>query len=93
MKFEWDSAKAHSNKQKHGISFNEAIKCFADEKAVVILDEKHSSQKELRFYLIGKGDLGRILTIRYTHRGQTIRLIGAGAWRGGRDLYNQINAQ
>ncbi len=25
MEFEWDTAKAHSNLQKHGISFAEAI--------------------------------------------------------------------
>ena len=40
----------------------------------------------------GKVDDG-ILTVRFTYRGETIRIIGAGYWRKGRRIYateNQI---
>jgi uncharacterized protein len=32
---------------------------------------------------------GRVLTVRYTQRGQSIRLIGAGYWREGREFYEK----
>ncbi len=91
MKFEWDEAKAHENERKHSVPFLEATSCFADESALVLLDEAHSTGKELRWFLIGRSDAGRVLTVRYTHRGQAIRLIGAGAWREGKKLYDKLN--
>ena len=37
IKFEWDAAKAASNKKKHGISFEEAQSVFYDEFAVQLV--------------------------------------------------------
>lgn len=91
MKFEWDPIKARTNQEKHGISFFEAATCFADEKGFVVLDSTHSSQRELRWFFLGKSANGRVLTVRYTRRGQQIRIIGAGAWRDGMRLYKQHN--
>jgi uncharacterized DUF497 family protein len=31
MRFEWDPRKAQANKRKHGVTFEEAATCFADE--------------------------------------------------------------
>ena len=51
IKFEWDAAKADSNKKKHKISFNEAKTVFFDENAIVIHDPEHSEDEE-RFITI-----------------------------------------
>ena len=40
--FEWDEIKAQINKQKHGISFEQALKVFEDENRLEEIDEKHS---------------------------------------------------
>lgn len=49
IKFEWDAAKATSNKKKHGVSFAEAQSVFYDEFAVQFFDED-SSESEDRFF-------------------------------------------
>ena len=60
---------------------------FADARALVLFDEAHSDQRELRWWLLGLVD-GRVLLVRYTHRpGGVIRLIGAGYWRNARTYY------
>lgn len=88
MRFEWDAKKAMNNVAKHGVTFEEASSCFADARALVAVDEDHSSRGELRFFLFGMSERGRVLTVRYTHRPLSIRIIGAGAWREGRMIYN-----
>ena len=42
MRFEWDEEKAESNRQKHGVSFEEATETFLDPNAVIEFDEAHS---------------------------------------------------
>ena len=51
-----------------------------------------SSQIEERYYCIGNVG-GDILTVRFTHRHNTIRIIGAGYWRKGRELYEEQNEE
>ncbi|MEN6503509.1 MAG: BrnT family toxin [Planctomycetaceae bacterium] len=48
------------------------------------------SAGEARYYCIGRVGPG-ILTVRFTYRGGTIRLIGAGYWRKGKKLYEEEN--
>lgn len=91
MRFEWDAKKASANAAKHAVTFEEAASSFADELGIAGYDEAHSGKVELRWFWFGRSDKGRILTVRYTHRGQVIRIIGAGAWRDGKELYEQIN--
>jgi len=87
MKFEWDEDKNLANIEKHGLSFEEAIRAFLDRKRKIILNEKHSSD-EMRYYCLGMvGD--RVLTVRFTIRGSKVRIIGAGFWREGRKLYEK----
>jgi uncharacterized DUF497 family protein len=43
INFEWDTAKANSNKKKHGVSFEEAQSVFYDEFAVQFFDEVSSA--------------------------------------------------
>ena len=53
MRFEWDDSKAESNFKKHGVTFVESKKAFADEFGLEIFDESHSTFEEQRFIRIG----------------------------------------
>jgi uncharacterized DUF497 family protein len=57
VKVEWDPQKAASNKRKHGISFLEAITCFADPLGLLLEDEAHRE----RLVLIGVSEKSRVL--------------------------------
>lgn len=93
MLFEWDAEKAASNLAKHGVSFDDARHAFADLGALVAFDEEHSTRRELRWWLLGKVG-GRVMLVRYTHRPSgRIRIIGAGYWRIGKELYEKTHSQ
>ncbi len=78
IKFEWDVAKANSNKKKHGVSFEEAQSVFYDEFAVQFFDEV-SSKSEDRFLMLGFSDEARLLIVCHCERnqGNIIRIISA----------------
>ena len=85
--FEWDEKKNRENQQKHGVSFSLAQYALADPNRVIAEDASHN-QTEQRYYCFGKvGD--RIMTVRFTYRKRRIRIIGAGYWRKGRDIYGK----
>ncbi len=87
MRFAWDSAKEKDNLARHGVDFTSPQEAFRDPCALVLYDDAHSTDSELRWWLLGR--VGpRILLVRYTHRPDgVIRLIGAGFWREGRHHY------
>ncbi len=89
--FEWDPDKDRLNRQKHGVSFEEAQYAFLDPRRVIARDLAHS-EREDRYYCIGldRAKAG-ILTVRFTWRAGCIRIIGAGYWRKGRKIYEQEN--
>jgi uncharacterized DUF497 family protein len=87
--FEWDDRKATENECKHGVSFVLAQRAFLDPKRVIARDLKHSGS-EKRYYCMGRVGEG-IVTVRFTFRGGTIRIIGAGYWRQGKKLYEKQN--
>ena len=89
VKFEWDENKNQENIEKHGVSFELAQYAFADPQRVIAEDITHS-QDEQRYYCFGKIEEG-IITVRFTFRGKTIRIIGAGYWRKGRKIYDTEN--
>jgi len=78
MDFDWDPAKAQSNKKKHGISFEEAVMAFYDPFALVEFDEEHSTPDEDRESLIGEAAPG-VLVVAFTIResGGIHRIISA----------------
>ncbi len=88
--FEWDAEKSRTNHEKHGISFEEAQRVFADPNRLEVADTIHSSSTETRFRCIGEID-GGIVTVRYTHREGKIRIFGAGFWRKERKAYEKEN--
>lgn len=92
MKFEWDDTKDESNQKKHGISFNEAQRAFLDKHRVIAEDLDHSNDKEQRYFCFGKVD-EEIMTVRFTMRKNSIRIIGAGYWRKGKKIYEETNKE
>ena len=90
VRFEWDEAKDAANRFKHGVSFAEAQKAFFDLKRIMVRDLKHGDDEE-RYFCFGDVE-GAILTVRFTYRGDAIRIIGAGYWRKGRDHYEKKNS-
>ncbi len=87
--FGWDENKNTLNQKKHNISFELAQYAFLDSKRVIAKDIDHS-QKEERFYCFGKIK-ENIVTVRFTYRNNKIRIIGAGYWRMGKEIYEKAN--
>lgn len=89
VRFEWDEAKDRENLKKHGVPFSSAQFAFADPKRVIAQDVAHS-HSEQRFYCFGQVNDG-VMTVRFTYRNDSIRIIGAGYWRKGKAIYEQEN--
>ena len=89
VRFEWDEEKDMENQAKHGVSFTTAQHAFLDPHRLIAEDIAHSSE-ESRFYCIGRVNED-ILTVRFTYRGNVIRIYGAGYWRKGRKIYEDHN--
>ncbi len=88
----WDDDKDDENLVKHGVSFFEAQDAFDDPHRLIVRDDGHS-QAEERWFCIGSMTDDRILTVRFTWRGDIIRIIGAGYWRKERKLYEEENTR
>ena len=65
--FEWDPAKAATNFQKHGVSFEHAATVFQDTKALSLFDEKHSDIEE-RWITLGLDNQRQLLVVCHTWR-------------------------
>jgi len=78
IEFEWDPAKAASNRKKHGVSFEEAQSVFYDEFAVQFFDDENSESED-RFLMLGLSDESHLLIVCHCERdqGHTIRIISA----------------
>ena len=76
MDYEWDEAKSASNREKHGVSFEEAATVFGDPLYVDFYDPDHSVD-EHRYLIMGQSTAGRLLIVSYTERDEVVRLISA----------------
>lgn len=75
LRFEWDEQKAASNLLKHGISFQNAAKIFANE--IVGRIDDREDYGEVRIVALGRVDL-RVYRVIFTRRNETtIRIISA----------------
>lgn len=88
-RFDWDPAKDRANRLKHGVAFAVAQLAFGDRHRVIAEDTAHSSG-EKRYFCFGRVGSG-VLTVRFTYRARVIRIIGAGYWRKGRQIYGREN--
>lgn len=86
--FEWDLLKELANVAKHGLSFQEGTEVFYDSQVIHLEDPEHSTEED-RYYAVGKSKSGRILTVRYTTRTNTIRIFGVAEWRKWRKYYEE----
>jgi uncharacterized protein len=75
MRFEWDNAKAVSNKRKHGISFEDASEAMRDPDVVEDLDTQDEYGED-RMIAYAKLE-GQVLVVIYTMRGDLYRIISA----------------
>ncbi len=78
MDFIWHNEKALLNKQKHGITFDEAKSVFQDCHALHIYDPDHSEDED-RFILLGLSNILRFLVVCHCYRDNNnqIRIISA----------------
>lgn len=75
MTFEWDEAKRHSNLQKHGIDFVDAVRVF--DKDFILVEDNRREYGEIRFIAFGML-LGNLIVVAYTEREENIiRIISA----------------
>ena len=88
-RFDWDPAKDRTNRLKHGVGFATAQLAFADTKRVIAEDTEHSL-RETRYFCFGQVGAG-VLTVRFAYRAGVIRIIGAGYWRKGKQIYDYEN--
>ena len=66
IRFEWDEAKNLSNRQKHGVSFEEASQVFRDPLYVSVQDRVEDG--ELRWQTMGCVEDVLLLTVAHTVR-------------------------
>ena len=76
MHFEWDDSKAEHNREKHDISFYEAITVFHDPLSATFDDPDHSVG-ERRLVTVGYSSRDRLLMVSHTDSGETIRIVSA----------------
>jgi uncharacterized DUF497 family protein len=85
MKFEYDPAKSASNREKHGIDFDQARSLWMDERALIV---RARTDTELRYALIGQS-VGKLWTCIFTKRSECIRIISVRRARDGeKEKYN-----
>jgi uncharacterized DUF497 family protein len=75
-RFQWDPDKAAANFRKHGVSFDRAISAFKDPRFVEWPDED-VDYGEPRFVYVGMTDQATVVTVIYTERDDSIRIISA----------------
>lgn len=85
LQFEWDEEKERKNIRKHGIDFVTASHVFNDPNRIEYYYETHSGEED-RYITIGYA--GDVLTIVYTERRDSLRIISARiAVKKERDTY------
>lgn len=72
MNFEWNYGKNHSNFQKHGLKFEDAILVFAEN--TVTFEDDRKDYGEKRYLTLGQLDQ-RVVIIVHTFREDNIRII------------------
>ena len=72
--FDWDKGNRNKNFIKHQVTDEECEEVFFDPQKKSVNDELHSGQ-ELRYLLIGRTKIGRVLFIVFTVREEKISII------------------
>ena len=75
METEWDTEKAASNLEKHGVEFADAVTALEDEGALTRSDP--DAEGEERFVSLGMDARGRVLVTVFSFRAEAIRVISS----------------
>ena len=76
-RFEWDSEKDRINKEKHGLTFEEASEIFKDPNSIEFYDNKNSMIGEDRYIVLGDIGSAIICVVVYVDRREKIRIVSA----------------
>ncbi len=91
LEFEWYENKARSNREKHGVAFEEAAEVFFDP---FFQEGDASVNDEQRDFIIGYSLSQRVLLVVWTERGTRARIISARpAARSERKLYEEAQGR
>lgn len=66
FEFDWDPFKADSNRQKHGVAFEEAMGIFNDPLALSLLDNESGGREE-RWVSMGRNAANQLLLVVHTY--------------------------
>jgi uncharacterized DUF497 family protein len=75
-RFDWSGGNAEKNWERHSVTPLEAEQVFFNSPLLSGVDVAHS-QKEQRFYALGRTDEGRELFIVFTLRARCLRVVSA----------------
>ena len=75
MQFEWDATKAASNLAKHGVSFDQGARVFADPAHLTLADIRHAAEARDNTTGLVAGVI--CLTVTHIDRAGVTRLISA----------------
>lgn len=76
--FDWDEGNSRKSVEKHDVSQAEAEQIFFNDPLLIVEDISHSI-REMRLHALGHTDIGRLLHVSFTLRGdgRLIRVISA----------------
>ncbi len=74
--FQWDQGNLEKSWIRHQVTNNECEQVFFNKPFIVADDSKHS-QREKRWYILGRTDSNRLLFVVFTIRENLIRVISA----------------
>jgi hypothetical protein len=74
--FEWDAHNTGKNWRRHHVTPAECEQIFFNRPLVTDKDIRHS-EKEIRFYALGRTEAGRMLFVVFTVRANQLRVISA----------------
>ena len=87
--FQWDEGNIEKNRLKHNVLNSECEQVFFNKPLIIANDIKHS-QKEKRWYVLGRTDSDRKLFVVFTIRNNLIRIISArDMTKKERKIYNE----
>lgn len=90
LEFEWDNGNLHKSRNKHGVLPQEAEEIFYHEPLIIYEDIRHSAQEQ-RYFVLGKTQADRCLSVVFTMRKQHIRIISARPMdRRERKMYEEV---
>ncbi len=76
ISFDWDDGNLDKSRRKHGVSAQEAEEVFVNTPFIMTTDIKHSINEQ-RYLALGTTNEGKKLSVSFTMRNKSIRIISA----------------